>query len=198
MSELTVSNSAEIHEVNARIEEDLKKVLVDVQQYVNPSNMARSKPEKWLFIAGELCKGKAASRIFREQGGDYYAIRKIQAQIAESPVANDLKRELSTHVVENLQFSAEIQPKLNSVILEKLERGEAEDMNLGDLMKAKRELGVDMKLANETLARLRGDNVQRIEVTHKEYSKDDYLADLKRIDEINDVIDVDDNTASDS
>jgi hypothetical protein len=61
------------------------------------------------------------------------------------------------------------------------------------LIKAKRELGVDNKLANETISRLRGDNVQKIEVTHKNYNKDDYLADLKRVDELSEeVIDVED------
>jgi hypothetical protein len=179
--------------LSLRVEKDLKVVLQDVQGYSSMRDLAHTKPETWLEIAGLLCKGVSPSRIYKDYGGNYYTIRKIQAQLAESPVAGDLKRELCTHLVENLQYNAEIAPKLNDAILEKLEAGEASTIALPDLIKAKRELGVDNKLANETISRLRGDNVQKIEVTHKNYNKDDYLADLKRVDELSEeVIDVED------
>jgi hypothetical protein len=119
------------------------------------------------------------TKIYEEVGGNYYSILKVKAQLSESPVANDLKRELSTHIIGNLQFNSEIAPRLNSVILQKLEKGEAEDVPLTELMKAKRELSVDNKLSNEVLARLRGDNVQRIEVTQKTESFEDMMKALK-------------------
>ena len=168
--------SAELEE---RLNKDLKDILLDVQSHGQGQDLAALNPERWLEIAGALCKGVPPSRIYREEGGNYYSILKVKAQLSESPVANDLKRELSTHVIGNLQFNAEIAPRLNSVILEKLERGEAEDISLVELMKAKRELSVDNKLSNEVLARLRGDNVQRIEVTQKTESFEDMMKALK-------------------
>ena len=78
-----------------------------------------------------------------------------------------------------LQVNAEIATRCNSWIRGKLERGEAEDISVVELMKAKRELSVDNKLSNEVLSRLRGDNVQRIEVTQKTESFEDMMKALK-------------------
>ena len=167
-------------ELEERIQKDLKKVLADVQSVAGHHNdLCKIRPQKWLEIASALCKGVPPTRIYKEGKGNYYSILKIKAQLSESPVANDLKRELSTHIIENLQFNSDIAPRLNSVILQKLERGEAEDVSLTELIKAKRELSVDNKLSNEVLARLRGDNVQRIEVTQKTESFEDMMKALK-------------------
>jgi hypothetical protein len=169
--------SAELEE---RIQKDLREVLVDVQAVAGHHNdLCKNRPQKWLTIASALCKGVPPTKIYEEVGGNYYSILKVKAQLSESPVANDLKRELSTHIIGNLQFNSEIAPRLNSVILQKLEKGEAEDVPLTELMKAKRELSVDNKLSNEVLARLRGDNVQRIEVTQKTESFEDMMKALR-------------------
>jgi len=179
-AQLKVQDAEVSAELQERMEVDLKEVLVDVQQVAGHHNdLAINKPEKWLQIAGMLCRGISPTKIYEEYGGNYYSILRIRAQLSESPVANDLKRELSTHVVENLHFNSEIAPKLNSEILKKLDRGEAEDVSLTELIKAKRELSVDNKLSNEVLARLRGDNVQRIEVTQKTESFEDMMKALR-------------------
>ncbi len=170
-------------ELLERMEVDLKGILMDIQSYCNPHSLARVNPVKWLEVASELCKGTPPTRVANELGARYNAVVRIQAQLSESPIAQDLKRELAINAVENLNFNAEIAPRLNSAIISKLDAGEADEVSLPELLKAKRELGVDTKLTHEVLSRLRGDNVQKIEVTQKTESYEDMLEALRKAQE---------------
>ena len=56
--------------LSLRVEKDLKVVLQDVQGYSSMRDLAHTKPEVWLEIAGLLCKGVSPSRIYKDYGGN--------------------------------------------------------------------------------------------------------------------------------
>ena len=176
-------------ELSGRVEDGLKEALLDVQGYCNVAAMARRNPDKWLYIAGELLKGRSRSDICKSNNFDFKGVNLVYDQVMSNPALVDVKRELDVRNVRNLNHTLDLKDMMAEKIKSKFEDGGIfNDMSGIDIIKGYRELSVAAKLETETMMRVRGDAVQRIEVTHKNYDKDDYLEDLKRVDELNRVI----------
>lgn len=152
-------------ELKQRLDETLKDTLLHTQAYSAPQSLCNIKPERWLYIASQLAQGRSRTDLFKKENISHNTTRRIEAELAASPHVTDLKQELSVQKVQNLQISHEIRNSLNETLLKR--REEAEEMDLLDLGKLIKEVSVADKVDLGDLLRMRGDNVQKVEVTHK-------------------------------
>lgn len=159
-----MSENTEI-ELKQRLDETLKDALLHTKGYSAPQSLSNIKPERWLYIASQLAQGRSRTDLFKKENISHNTTRRIEAELAASPHVTDLKQELSVHKIQNLQISHEIRNRLNETLLKRSD--EAEEMALLDLGKLIKEVSVADKVDLGDLLRMRGDNVQKVEVTHK-------------------------------
>lgn len=152
-------------ELKQRLDETLKDTLLHTQAYSAPQSLSNIKPERWLYIASQLSQGRSRTDLFKKENISHNTTRRIEAELAASPHVTDLKQELSVQKVQNLQVSHEIRNRLNETLLKRSD--EADEMDLLDLGKLIKEVSVADKVDLGDLLRMRGDNVQKVEVTHK-------------------------------
>lgn len=139
--------------------------MLHTKGYSAPQSLSNIKPERWLYIASQLAQGRSRTDLFKKENISHNTTRRIEAELAASPHVTDLKQELSVHKIQNLQISHEIRNRLNETLLKRSD--EAEEMALLDLGKLIKEVSVADKVDLGDLLRMRGDNVQKVEVTHK-------------------------------
>jgi hypothetical protein len=118
-----------------------------------------------MYLASQLAQGRSRTDLFKKENISHNTTRRIEAELAASPHVTDLKQELSVQKIQNLQISHEIRNRLNETLLKR--SGEANEMDLLDLGKLIKEVSVADKVDLGDLLRMRGDNVQKVEVTHK-------------------------------
>ena len=76
-----------------QVNDDLQQILADVQSYCNPRCIAKKDPEKWIEVSSKLLQGRGPKLVSQDTGLSFYTVKTIQAQVFESPVASDLRRE---------------------------------------------------------------------------------------------------------
>jgi hypothetical protein len=158
------SENTEI-ELKQRLDDALKATLIHTQTYSPPQSLCNQKPERWMYLASQLAQGRSRTDLFKKENISHNTTRRIEAELAASPHVTDLKQELSVQKIQNLQISHEIRNRLNETLLKR--SGEANEMDLLDLGKLIKEVSVADKVDLGDLLRMRGDNVQKVEVTHK-------------------------------
>jgi len=173
--------SKQVTELAQRLDDTLKGILADAQGYSAPHSIERKDPERWMRTARMVVEGAPVTELKR-QCKDWGTIARIRAQIAESPVCGDLKRELAVRQVQALDTTRELRKTAAEKLAKKMEN--AEEWDKIDLEQAGRlydRLTMAEDVDTKTLLRLRGDNVQRVEVTRKDFNFEDMLKELREM-----------------
>lgn len=182
----------------ARVDNTLKDILLEAQQYASPMSLEKVNPEKWLTAANEILQGVSRRKVQHGTlSGNTTAYNRIKAQLMESPVCGDLKRQLAVRNLEQLNYTAEIREMVGEALIERFgDKDALKDVKPEEMIKMYRELSVANKLDTETLMRVRGDNVQKIEITKKDFNFEDALKQVRELAKA-DVIDVGDSDGND-
>ena len=171
----------ESNELAVRLDDTLKGVLLDAQGYASPQSLERKEPERWMKLARMVVEGAPVTELKRECKS-WPTIARIRAQLAESPTCGDLKRELAIRQVEALDTTRELRKTAAEKLKAKM--GNEEEWDKIDLEQAGRlydRLTIAEDVDTKTLMRLRGDNVQRVEITRKDFDFESMLKELREM-----------------
>jgi len=171
----------EVTELAHRLDDTLKGVLLDAQGYASPHSLERKEPKRWMKLARMVMEGAPVPELKRECN-NWHTIARIRAQVLESPACGDLKRELAIRQVEALETTRELRKTAADKLKAKM--GDDAEWYKIDLEQAGRlydRLTIAEDVDTKTLMRLRGDNVQRVEVTRKDFNFEDMLKELREM-----------------
>jgi hypothetical protein len=158
-------------EFMAKISTTLASVLADVQSYAPKNDLVHRNPKRWLEMAGLFVQGKSYNYM-REQGfGNFYVMRKVKAQLDESPAAGDIKREFAVRTALAIDANLEIMEMAGEALREKYDSDDEEvkaqikNQPLREMHQNMRESAVASQVLINNFSRLRGDAppVQRVE-----------------------------------
>lgn len=180
------------NELSVRLDETVKNILIDVQSYSHANSIEKRDPERWIKLAKSILQGVPVNEL-KKTNQDWGTIARVRAQLAESPACSDLKRELSVRQIQALETTSELRKTAAEMLAKKM--GNQDEWDKIDLEQAGRlydKLTIAEDIDTKTLMRLRGENVQRIEITKKEVSFEDMLNEVKKQRDANvEAIDVD-------
>lgn len=174
----------ELAKLQGRVQQTVRNVLADVQGYSAANSLANSDPNKWMLIAANLVQGAKITKLSKTLDVDPKTIRRVNIQLMESPEAGNLKRELGVRALDVVQDSIRLNNLAGEKILESYEDLEWNEIDPKEASEIKKNISYAMRMDVDTFMRVRGDNVQRIEVTDKRMSKEDYFDVLKQAREI--------------
>lgn len=165
-----------------QVNDDLQQILADVQGYCAVRCLAKQRPEQWIEGASLLLQGDGPRIVANKTGLSFYTVKTIQAQVFESPVASDLRRELAVRNLMSLETTVELSETIGAKLEKRLAEmtdEELKEISPLDLARMKREISTANKLDTDTLLKVRGDNVQTINVVHKTESYEDMMASVR-------------------
>lgn len=122
--------------------------------------LVHKKPEKWMYAASELMQGASIRSLKIKTGMNHKQIKAIQSVVLFHDEAKELKKHMAMNAASDIADAAELKGRILDNILSDPDR--VNELGTSEY----KDLSVSQKLDSERLARLMGDNVQRIEVKH--------------------------------
>lgn len=139
----------------------LAGILADEQRNTeHMSALVHKKPEKWMYAAGELMQGGSLRSVRAKTGMNYRQVKEIQSAVLFHDEAKELKKNMAMNAASDIADAAELKGRILDNILSDPNR--VDELGTSEY----KDLSVSQKLDSERLARLMGENVQRIEVKH--------------------------------
>ena len=165
-------------ELLARVKQNLAVALADTQAYCTSWDLCNSNPKRWLDIATMLMQGASVSKTKRALNATQRLVKKVGGQLMENPNICDLKRELAVDIAITLSDSIEATKLAGEKLRERMERitdKEIDDMDLVDLSKCESEGAKSVQILNNTLMRLRGEDIKKTMVVEAKMTYEEYM-----------------------
>jgi len=139
----------------------LAAILADEQNNAEHLGaLVHKKPEKWMYAAGQLIQGSSIRSVRYKTGMNHKQVKEIQSAVLFHDEAKELKKHMAMGAANDIADAAELKGRILDNILSDPDR--VNELGTSEY----KDLSVSQKLDSERLARLMGDNVQRIEVKH--------------------------------
>jgi len=162
--------------LSAEVNQEIKAMLHEDREGSPLMSLEHTHPERWCEVARMLIEGCSYNSILRGPAADNKGLlRRVRAQMDSNPRVGDLKRELSIRALDGLTQTSELRRSIGEKFRDKLEgmtEEEIQGMELESWAKIHKDMTLAEKLDTETVMKLRGENIQKIEVTQKVSDED--------------------------